>query len=100
MTIRHVVVWKLAAEDEAERAAHAQRMADELLALKGVVPSIRDIQVGPNAVALDGNWDAGLVADFDDEAGLREYLVHPAHQAVVGFIRSVVADRAAIDLTV
>jgi hypothetical protein len=95
MTLRHIVVWKLAADDETVRAAHAQEIADRLLALVGVVPTIGTMTVGPNVV--DGNWDVALVADFDDRAALDAYQVHPVHQEVVAYVRSVVSDRAAAD---
>ncbi|MFT3797224.1 Dabb family protein [Microbacterium sp.] len=96
MTIRHVVAWKLAAEDPAERAAQAQKISEDLAALRGVVPSIVDLTIGPDVVG-GGNWDVALVADFADQAGLDAYQTHPDHQAVVGYVRSVVSDRVAVD---
>ncbi|WP_296198396.1 Dabb family protein [uncultured Microbacterium sp.] len=96
MTLRHIVLWKLAATDDAQRAADAARVVAELNALVGVVPSIRSLTVGTDVVG-GANFDVGLVADFDDQDGLDAYQVHPAHQEVVGFVRSVVADRAACD---
>ncbi|WP_336632913.1 MULTISPECIES: Dabb family protein [unclassified Microbacterium] len=99
MTIRHIVAWKLGSEDAVERAAHAQRITDDLLALRGVVPSIIELSVGPDVVG-GGNWDLALVADFADAAALDAYQTHPAHQAVVGFVRSVVVDRVAVDFEI
>jgi len=98
MTLRHVVMWRMAAEDAGERAAHAAEAAARLLALEGVVPSIRAISAGPNVLYPDANWDLVLVADFDDVAGLDAYQVHPAHQDVVAYVKSVVASRAAVDI--
>ena len=95
MTLRHVVAWKLAADDEATRVAQAREIADRLRALVGVVPSIGTMTVGPNVV--EGNWDAALVADFADRAALDAYVEHPAHQDVVVFIRGVVSDRVVVD---
>lgn len=97
--IRHIVAWKLATDDDGERAAQARRISDDLLALRGVVPSIIDITVGPDVVG-GGNWDVALVADFADRAGLDAYVTHPDHQAVVGYVRSVVSDRVAVDYEV
>lgn len=96
MTLRHVVAWRLATDDPAERAAQAARITAELRALDGVVPSIRAISVGPDIVG-GGNWDVALVADFEDEAALEAYVQHPAHQDVVAYVRSVVAERVAVD---
>ena len=97
--IRHIVAWRLASQDPAERAAQAQKMSDDLGALRGVVPSLLEITVGPDVLG-GGNWDVALIADFADQAGLDGYQTHPSHQAVVGFVRSVVADRVCVDLEV
>jgi hypothetical protein len=97
--IRHIVTWRLATDDPTERAAQARKIAGDLLALRGVVPSIVDITVGPDVVG-GGNWDVALVADFTDRAGLDAYVSHPDHQVVVTYVRSVVADRVAVDFEV
>lgn len=99
MTLRHVVAWKLKTQDDAEKSAQAQKISADLLALRGVVASIIDITVGPDVVG-GGNWDLALVADFADRAALDAYQTHPAHLAVVGYVRSVVADRVAVDVEV
>ncbi|WP_312171883.1 Dabb family protein [Microbacterium sp.] len=98
--IRHVVTWKLAAEDDGERAAQAAEVARRLNALDGVVPQLRSISAGANMAYPDANWDVTLVADFDSIAALEEYQVHPAHEEVVAYVRSVVASRVAVDFEV
>jgi hypothetical protein len=94
--IRHVVSWQLAATDPDEKAAHATRMTAELGALVGVVDDIRSLEIGEDVLG-NGNWDVALVADFDDLEGLARYAAHPEHQKLVGFIRSVTAQRMAVD---
>lgn len=98
--IRHVVTWTLAAEDAATRAEQAAEVARRIRSLVGVVPSIRSLSVGPNVVYADVNADVALVADFDDVDGLEAYQVHPAHQDVAGYVRSVVASRSAVDFEI
>ncbi|MFT4050651.1 MAG: Dabb family protein [Microbacterium sp.] len=97
--IRHIVAWRLKTQDAGERAAQAQKMRTDLLALRGVVPTIIDISVGPDVVG-GANWDVAIVADFADEAALDAYQVHPAHQAVVAYVREIVSERAAVDFVV
>jgi hypothetical protein len=97
MTIRHVVTWKLAAEDATERAEQAAEVARRLNALDGVVPQLLSISAGANIAYPDANWDVTLVADFASVAAIEEYQVHPAHEEVAGYIRSVVASRVAVD---
>lgn len=100
MSIRHVVSWKLAAEDADERAAHAAEVARRLMALEGVIPQLQSISAGANVAYPESNWDVTLVADFADVAALEEYQVHPAHEEVVAYVRSVVASRVAVDFEI
>nr|WP_314845776.1 Dabb family protein [uncultured Microbacterium sp.] len=100
MTIRHVVSWKLAAEDAATRREQAEEIVRRLYALDGVVPQLLAISAGANTAYPESNWDVTLVADFDSIAALEEYQVHPAHEEVVAYVRSVVASRAAVDFEV
>ncbi|MGO4490073.1 Dabb family protein [Microbacterium sp. 2RAF4] len=100
MTIRHVVTWKLASEDAAERAAQAAEVARRLNALDGVVPQLLTISAGANVAYPEANWDVTLVADFASVEAIDEYQVHPAHVEVATYIRSVVASRVAVDFEV
>lgn len=97
MSIRHIVLWKLAADDADTRALHAEQIAERLLALKGVVTEIDHIEVGRNVAYPQSNWDVALISEFADVEALERYQVHPAHQEAAGFIRSVVAERSSVD---
>lgn len=98
--IRHVVMWAIDQEklDDGQTIPEvAAALTADLRALTETVPGIRSLTAGPNCVAADGNWDMGLVVDFDNEDDLQAYAIHPAHMDVVVKIRAVVAARAAVD---
>lgn len=95
--IRHVVSWKLAEPDAALRGEQAAEVARRLNALMGVVPELRAVSAGANLAHPDVNWDVTLVADVDSLEALEAYQVHPAHQEVGAYLRSVVASRVAVD---
>jgi quinol monooxygenase YgiN len=97
MTIRHVVSWKLAATDEAVKAEQAARIRDGLLSLRPLISDIRSLEVGINVLSPGQNHDVVLVADYDDEDALARYVAHPEHEKVVAYIRSVIAERTAVD---
>jgi hypothetical protein len=97
VSIRHIVLWKLAAEDADTRALHAEQMAEKLLSLPPVIAEIERLEVGPNVAYPQTNWDFALIADFADVEALEAYQVHPAHQEVAAFVRSGVAARATVD---
>lgn len=98
MTIRHVVMWKMNGADAAERAAQAAEVARLLRELDGVVPQLKAVWAGANDAYVNANWDVTLVSEFASIADLEAYQVHPAHEAVAGYIRSVAASRAAVDV--
>lgn len=98
MTIRHIVSWKLAATDDAERDAAFATMQTELEALAGFMPDdILTLQVGRNIAYPEANWDVVLVGDYPDLEALERYQVHPEHQRVVQIVRRLVSARSAVD---
>ena len=63
-----------------------QRFNDALLHALGAIPSVRQFRVGRRfsigaayEAKANGSFDCFSVIEFDDEAGLRAYLAHPAH---------------------
>ncbi|SDO92687.1 Stress responsive A/B Barrel Domain [Microbacterium sp. ru370.1] len=97
MSIRHIVLWKLAADDADTRALHAEQISERLLALREVIDDISHLEVGRNVANPQSNWDVALVSEFADVDALERYQVHPAHQEVAGFVRSVVSERSCVD---
>ena len=100
MTIRHIVSWKLAATDESVKAEQATRIRAGLESLPAQISEIRALEVGINTLNLGQNYDVVLVADYEDEAALARYVVHPEHEKVAAYIRSVIAERSAVDFLV
>jgi hypothetical protein len=94
--IRHIVTWRLAAADAAQREADALGIKQRLEALRGVVPAER-LEVGIDLGVADGNWHVVLVSDFATEADLDAYQTHPAHLEAAAFVRSVAEARSCVD---
>jgi len=93
--IRHIVFWKLKAENKAENAL---KIKTDLEALKGKIPGLLHIEVGINTDGTpQDNWDVVLNSDFEDIAALDAYQVHPLHKAAAAFIGGVRTDRACVD---
>lgn len=89
--IRHIVLWKFRAGEE----ENMHRFLDGLKALDGVIPEIRHSEVGVNVKA--GNYDACLIADFDDLDALERYKNDPRHVAVSSLCKSIREDRVCVD---
>ena len=98
--IRHVIVWRLKAETVEQKAADAAGIESRLQSLRPLIPEILALEVQSNMAYPERNWDVVLIADYPDLAGLEAYQEHPAHQEVAAWIRSVVAERASVDVEV
>lgn len=98
--LRHVVSWKLIAEDSATKLAAIGTITAALESLLGTIPQILSLRLGPNIAYPDTNWDLVLIADYDDLAGLEAYQQHPAHLAVAQIVRPLVSARSTVDFVV
>ena len=78
--IRHIAVFKWTDEATAEQK---QAVAAELTALAPTIPSVRGYLLGPDVGLVAGNFDFGVSADFDDEAGFFAYRDDPAHKEII-----------------
>lgn len=95
--IRHVVMWKLKAEDAAGRAASAAAIANALEPLAIEIAGVSSLRVHANSAFFDVNWDLVLIGDYDSLAALEAYQVHPSHVAAAAVVREHTAKRTAVD---
>jgi hypothetical protein len=85
--IVHVVLFQPRVDlDEGAR----RELQEALSKAAKEIPSIRRFSVGTRIFhklpgyeqAMIDSYDYALIAEFDDRAGLTEYLKHPAHQVI------------------
>ena len=96
--VRHVILWELKAEYSAEeKAVIKQDIKTALESLAGVIPGLISITVNINGLE-SSNADCMLDSVFADEAALKAYAVHPAHQEAANTkVRPFVAKRLCLD---
>ncbi len=97
--IRHLVLWKLAAETDDEKAAVVAEMARRFGALVPIIDGTERLDIRADLGETEGNWDVVLDSDYRDAAALAAYQVHPDHVEVAAWVRSVVTARACLDFT-
>jgi hypothetical protein len=95
--IRHIVSWKLAADDAAGKAAAFDELAQGFGPLPVSIPEIKTMHLGRDLGETPGNWDVVLTMDFETTADLAAYQTHPDHQPVRAIVRRVTGDRMAVD---
>ena len=92
--LTHIVIWKYRSDvDQETRQEHVNRLSS----LAGIIPEAKSLSVGFDTLALPRSYDTGLVAIFDDRAGLDAYTVHPEHVKVADFGRTISEHVASVD---
>ena len=88
--IKHIVIWPMKDEVTLEQKVE---MKTRLEALKDVIVELADIEVGID----EQNGSMSLYSEFASDEDLAAYQAHPDHQAVLPFVKSLVAGRAVCD---
>ncbi|MEN7972976.1 MAG: Dabb family protein, partial [Verrucomicrobiota bacterium] len=91
--IKHIVMWKF--KDEVAEADKLE-MKRQLEALKGVVPTLVDIEVGMDFSNKEASQDMVLYSEFQSMEDLQAYAGHPEHLKVVEFVKPLVCERAVV----
>lgn len=95
--LTHIVLFRRKPGVDADAALDSE-FAERLAALPQAIPWIRRWRFNANELQRPSSWQWVLESDFDDQAALDAYLVHPAHAGIVGKLRHHF-DWAAVDYT-
>jgi len=99
--VKHIVMWTLKdVTPHGPKAEALARMKRLLEALPGKIPLIRHLEVGTDIFLAAPECDIALYTEFASREDLQAYQVHPDHQAVVAFVKEVVAERRVVDYEV
>ncbi|BES66215.1 Dabb family protein [Gottschalkiaceae bacterium SANA] len=98
--VRHLVMWKIKASHERSKEENMKEMKARLMALQGQIEELKVIAVGLNDNVSDMAYDIVLETSFDSKEDLDAYQVHPKHQAVGGFIKTIAMARVVVDYEV
>ncbi|WJL96667.1 Dabb family protein [Microbacterium sp. ET2] len=97
---RHVVMWRVNADDTRERARICARIVEAMSPLPGQIPEIRSMRLDLNDLLPDENADLVLTLEFDDADAFAVYRHHPSHLAVSPSIAALYRTRLAVDFYV
>ena len=96
--ITHIVFWRLHKQANGQDAhANALELKQQLEALAPVIRELQSIEVGLNLHPSEAACDVALLTRFASPEDLATYQTHPAHQAVVGFVRAIACERYVVD---
>jgi hypothetical protein len=77
--------------------AHIDEFLRMTRALSASIPTMRDLEAGRDVLHTARSWDVMLAISFNSLEELREYQVHPEHQALMAFNNPQVAEVGSVD---
>jgi len=92
--IIHIVIFQFYETNKKANIIKAKNMLENLV---GVVPTLKDIDVGINFSPEDRAMDLSIITKFNSKEGLNAYAIHPKHIEVVNFIKTVVEYSKVVD---
>lgn len=80
--IKHIVMWNLRGDTPAEKADGIARLRRSFESLRGRIPGLLHLEIGVDVSRIDYACDVVLYSEFESQAALDAYGVHPEHQRV------------------
>lgn len=94
--LKHIVFFKFPDSEQDKRELVAI-LKDKLESLNFKIPQLKKLETGINISNRSSAFDLALVTEFENEADLEIYRIHPDHQAVVAYIKETNADSVVVD---
>jgi len=83
--IKHIVLFKL--EDNSQ--ANKEDIKNRFLGMIGKIEVMKNLEIGLNFSPEERAFDLSLMCDFETKEDLKTYATHPAHVAIVTYLKSI-----------
>ena len=90
----HIVMFQFKEENKEANLLRVKAMLD---ALPSKIDTLKSMEVGMDISRSERSFDLVLSSLFEDQEGLNEYAVHPAHLEVVSVIKEVTSLAKVVD---
>jgi hypothetical protein len=91
--VKHIVFFKL--KDSSQSTS--KKVKERLLTMKENIEVLRAIEVGINFAKEERAYDLALLTDFDSQEDLDTYALHPFHQEIITYMKSVSLSSKVVD---
>ena len=96
--VKHVVMWRF--KESAEGKSKQENMEwvrEHLYALRDIIPEIKSMEIGFDALKTEASMDLVLCTEFDSLKDLSVYANHKDHLSVAQVVKAVTEKRVVID---
>jgi hypothetical protein len=98
--IRHIVLWNVRGDSAEEKRRNIDLLRASFHSLRGRIPGMLHLEVGVDSSRVDYACDVALYSEFESQAALDAYAVHPEHLRVKDELCGVRVARHQVDYRV
>ncbi len=95
--VRHTIMWKFKPSDGKTSKEIAEDVKERYASLLGIVPGLKNVEVGINRNDSATSYDAILIEDFDNWADLAAYKADPMRDELTKYLETVIDVRARVE---
>lgn len=97
--IKHIVMWNVRGANPDEKARAILQLKQAFEGIRDKIPGLRHLEIGVDASGVDYACDVVLYSEFESQAALDAYAVHPEHLRVRSELEGVRVARHQVDYT-
>jgi CMP-2-keto-3-deoxyoctulosonic acid synthetase len=98
--IKHIVMWNVRGDTPLAKAAVIDQIKRSFDELASVIPGIIAMEIGADSSRIDYACDVVLYSEFESQAALDAYAVHPEHLRVKNELADLRIARHQVDYSV
>ena len=80
--IKHIVMWNVQGNTPLQKAQNISRLKESFESLRGCIAGLLHLEIGADTSGVDYACDVVLYSEFETQAALDDYAVHPEHLRV------------------
>jgi len=80
--IKHIVMWNLRGDTDQAKARAIELLKRSFESLRGRIPGLLHLEIGVDFSRIDYACDVVLYSEFESQAALDAYALHPEHLRV------------------
>lgn len=95
--LKHIVMWNIQGSPEEAKATAIERVRAAFETLRGKIPGLLHIEIGVDRSGVDYACDVVLYSEFESQAALEAYALHPEHLRVKAELEGLRVARHQVD---
>lgn len=97
--IKHIVMWNVRGDNPEDKARSIRQLKQAFEGIRDKIPGLQHLEIGVDGSGADYACDVVLYSEFESQAALDAYAVHPEHLRVRNELDGLRVARHQVDYT-